>query len=79
MNMKVLLHLCLTAGSCIYSVPVASARVREQQELLHERDELGAEGGPRAGCALSSGAQHPSRARAVIGTASLSGPSKGDT
>lgn len=66
MNMKVLLHLCLTAGSCIYSVPVASVPVREQQELLHE--------GPKADCVLSNGAQHLSRVRVVTGTACLSGP-----
>lgn len=61
MNMQVLLHLCLTASSCIYSVPVASARVREQQELLHG----GMSWEPRLAPA------HPSRIRAAIGTASL--------
>lgn len=78
MNMKVLLHLCLTADSCIYSVPVAIARVREQQELLREGDELGAEGGCRAGCALSKGATAHKQGQGVIGPASVSGPRKGD-
>ena len=50
--MNVSLHLCLTADSCIYSVPVASAHVREQQELLQDGDELGATGGPRESCAF---------------------------
>jgi len=76
--MKVFLHLCLTAGSCINSAPVASTHVREQQELLHEGDELAAEGGPRAGSVLSSGTQQPNRARVVRDTASLCGPRKGD-
>lgn len=79
MNMKVLLHLCLTAGSYIYSVPIANAHVREQQELLHEQPELGAEGGTRAGYALSNRVTRPSRAKTMTGTASLSGPRKGDS
>lgn len=48
------------------------------RSCLREGDELGVEGGPRIGCVLSNGAQHPRRDRAVIGTASFSGPRKGD-
>lgn len=66
MNMQVLLHLCRTASSCIYSVPVASARVREQEELLRG----GVSWEPRLVPA------HPSRMRAAIGTASLVVPGR---